>query len=155
MLPCGLRKSFALEVRGRFFCVSMRTVSWQNSAVEMIDQRLLPGRFEVIAYRDYREVAGAITTMVVRGAPAIGAAGAFGLALAAQQSPARDRDGLLIDLEQAKKLLDAARPTAINLSWATNRPIDPYLAVALVVGFTPVFFIFGILDYLADEDVEI
>ena len=71
----------------------MRTVSWQNNAVEMIDQRILPARFEVIAYRDYREVASAITTMVVRGAPAIGAAGAFGLALAAQQSPARDRDG--------------------------------------------------------------
>ena len=121
----------------------------------MIDQRVLPARFEVIAYRDYREVAGAITTMVVRGAPAIGAAGAFGLALAAGQSPARDRDGLLIDLEQAKKLLDAARPTAINLSWATNR----VMAVArhLVLQNTDDIrsAVLAEAQKIADEDVEI
>jgi len=87
----------------------------------MIDQRLLPGRLEVAAYDDYRAVAQAITDMVIRGAPAIGAAGAYGMALAARQSPARDRDSLLQELRQAKTTLDAARPTAINLSWATAR----------------------------------
>ncbi len=133
----------------------MRTVSWQNNAVEMIDQRILPARFEVIAYRDYREVAGAITTMVVRGAPAIGAAGAFGLALAAQQSPAQDRDGLLIDLEQAKKTLDAARPTAINLSWATNRVME--VARHLVLPNTDDIrsAVLAEAQKIADEDVEI
>ena len=121
----------------------------------MIDQRILPARFEVIAYRDYREVASAIMTMVVRGAPAIGAAGAFGLALAAQQSPARDRDGLLIDLEQAKKLLDAARPTAINLSWATNRVMD--FARHLVLPNTDDIrsAVLAEAQKIADEDVEI
>ncbi|MEK9164909.1 MAG: S-methyl-5-thioribose-1-phosphate isomerase, partial [Chloroflexota bacterium] len=121
----------------------------------MIDQRILPARFEVIAYRDYREVAGAITTMVVRGAPAIGAAGAFGLALAAQQSPAKDRDSLLIDLEEAKKLLDAARPTAINLSWATNRVMD--VARRLVLPNTDDIrsAVLAEAQKIADEDVEI
>lgn len=121
----------------------------------MIDQRILPARFEVIAYRDYREVASAITTMVVRGAPAIGAAGAFGLALAAQQSPARDRDGLLIDLEQAKKTLDAARPTAINLSWATKRVMD--VARHLVLPNTDDIrsAVLAEAQKVADEDVEI
>jgi methylthioribose-1-phosphate isomerase len=87
----------------------------------MIDQRILPLRYEVLRYTDYRAVAEAISAMVVRGAPAIGAAAGFGMALAAQQSPATDRDGLLADLAQAKAVLDAARPTAVNLSWATAR----------------------------------
>jgi methylthioribose-1-phosphate isomerase len=81
----------------------MRTVSWDydNNRVEMIDQRLLPAHFEVVSFDDYREVGRAITEMYVRGAPAIGAAAAFGMALAAQQSPASDEAQLLADLEEA------------------------------------------------------
>jgi methylthioribose-1-phosphate isomerase len=90
----------------------------------MIDQRILPLRFEFLSYADYRAVAEAITDMVVRGAPAIGAAGAYGMALAAFQSPATDRDALLVDLAQAQAVLDASRPTAVNLSWATARIMD-------------------------------
>jgi methylthioribose-1-phosphate isomerase len=87
----------------------------------MIDQRLLPGRLEIITYDDFRGVAQAITDMAIRGAPAIGVAGAYGMALAARQSPATDRDSLLQDLRTAKSILDAVRPTAVNLSWATTR----------------------------------
>lgn len=133
----------------------MRTVDWQNNAVRLIDQRVLPGRFEVIDYTDYRELAKAITEMVVRGAPAIGAAGAFGMALAAQQSAARGRDGLLNDLAQAKAVLDAARPTAINLSWATNRVMT--LAGHLVLP-NPDDIRSAVLaeaQQIADQDVEI
>src|SRR5512136_147863 len=101
-----------------------RTLWWEDSQLKMIDQRILPLRYEVLSYADYRAVAEAITDMVVRGAPAIGAAGGFGMALAALQSPARDRDSLLADLTQAKAVLDAARPTAVNLSWATTRIMD-------------------------------
>jgi methylthioribose-1-phosphate isomerase len=101
----------------------MRTVFWDNAhgTVNMIDQRLLPWEYSVVAYHDYRDVAVAITDMVVRGAPAIGAAAAFGLALAAQQSRATDRAGLLRDLDSAAGVLHAARPTAVNLAWALQR----------------------------------
>ena len=101
-----------------------RTLWWEDNQVKMIDQRILPLKYEILSYDDYRAVAEAITDMVVRGAPAIGAAGGFGMALAALQSPARDRDSLLADLTQAKTVLDAARPTAVNLSWATTRILD-------------------------------
>jgi methylthioribose-1-phosphate isomerase len=102
----------------------MRTVFWNydNDTVNLIDQRKLPWEFEVAAYDDYHEVARAITEMVVRGAPAIGATAAFGMALAARQSRATDRLALLRDLEEAAKVLNAARPTAVNLSWAVHPP---------------------------------
>ena len=69
----------------------MRTVEWNYDRSEMllIDQRLLPGKFEINSYKDYQEVSKAISDMVVRGAPAIGATAAFGLAIAAQQSQAQ------------------------------------------------------------------
>lgn len=108
----------------------MRTVDWHDNGVRMIDQRLLPNRFETPVYHDYRAVAKAITDMVVRGAPAIGGAAAFGLALAAQQSPAADRLQLLRDLEEAAAFLRKARPTAVNLSWA----LDRLMRVAVNVG---------------------
>ncbi|MCA9975229.1 MAG: S-methyl-5-thioribose-1-phosphate isomerase, partial [Anaerolineales bacterium] len=101
----------------------MRTVFWDDEAnlVKMIDQRQLPWAFAVVAWADYKDVARAITEMYVRGAPAIGAAAAFGLVLAAQQSQAAHRDGLLQDLETAATILNAARPTAVNLAWAVAR----------------------------------
>ena len=69
----------------------MRTVLWDYDAntVKMIDQRLLPWKYEIAEFDDYGEVARAINEMYVRGAPAIGAAAAFGMALAARQRPAR------------------------------------------------------------------
>jgi methylthioribose-1-phosphate isomerase len=87
----------------------------------MIDQRLLPSDFQLVEFEDYRDVAQAIQTMVIRGAPAIGAAAAFGMALAAHQSPSQDREGVLADLREAGAVLCAARPTAVNLSWAVSR----------------------------------
>jgi methylthioribose-1-phosphate isomerase len=101
----------------------MRTVEWDDDLhqVRLIDQRLLPGELKYISYYDYRQVAAAIRDMVVRGAPAIGATAAFGLALAAQQSTAKDRDALFCDLDQAAQILRQARPTAVNLDWALKR----------------------------------
>jgi methylthioribose-1-phosphate isomerase len=98
-----------------------RTIWWEDDQVKMIDQRILPLHYKILSYADYHDVAEAITDMVVRGAPAIGAAGAYGMALAAFQSPAIDRDGFLHDLTAAQAVLDASRPTAVNLSWATAR----------------------------------
>src|SRR5215212_7060455 len=104
---------------GKMF--SMRTVFWEDNQLKMIDQRILPGRFEVVAFKDHISVARAIKDMTVRGAPAIGAAAAFGLALAGYESPATSSDDLLNDLQNASQTLKAARPTAVNLAWAVDR----------------------------------
>ncbi len=101
----------------------MRTVFWDDETghVKMIDQRLLPGEFIVNTYDDYRKLGQAITDMVVRGAPAIGAAAGFGLALAAQASNASDPTALRAELKNASEVLHSARPTAVNLGWALKR----------------------------------
>ena len=101
----------------------MRTIEWdyQKNKVRMIDQRLLPGEFIIVSYDDYHEVAQAIRDMVIRGAPAIGAAAAYGLALAARQSRASESKLLKKDLREAVGVLGDARPTAVNLSWALTR----------------------------------
>ena len=101
----------------------MRTVEWNYDRSEMllIDQRLLPGKFEINSYKDYQEVSKAISDMVVRGAPAIGATAAFGLAIAALQSQAQSVEGLVSDLRKASRVLEESRPTAINLRWALKR----------------------------------
>jgi len=138
-----------------------RTLWWEDNQLKMIDQRILPLEYKVLAYDDAREVAFAITDMVVRGAPAIGAAGGFGMALAALRSPATSRDGLLSDLAEAKKTLDAARPTAVNLSWATSRVMDTvnHLMLADIAGIGNVDDIRSAViaeaQRIADEDVEI
>ena len=99
----------------------MRTVWWEGNAVKMIDQRRLPAEFEIVTWEDYQGVARGIKDMYVRGAPAIGAAAAFGLALAARNSRADSRESLLADLEHAYEALLATRPTAVNLRWALDR----------------------------------
>ena len=80
----------------------------------MIDQTKLPNELVFVEYDDYNQVADAIRTLVVRGAPAIGVSGAFGLALAALQSKASNKEELISDLEKAKQILFETRPTAAN-----------------------------------------
>lgn len=99
----------------------MRTVFWEDDQLKMIDQRILPGRFEIACFQDHVSVAQAIKDMVVRGAPAIGAAAGFGLALAGYRSTATSSNNLLDDIRAAAGTLKAARPTAVNLAWAVDR----------------------------------
>ena len=99
----------------------MPSVWWQDNAVQLIDQRQLPERLETAVLHTVSDVAMSIREMYVRGAPAIGATAAFGMALAARLSTARESADLLNDLTTAKAELDAARPTAVNLAWATGR----------------------------------
>ncbi len=99
----------------------MRTVEWHEGKVRMIDQRRLPWELVLVEYDNYADVAQAISDMVVRGAPAIGAAAAFGMALAAYQFEAANRQELVRYLEEAAEFLKQARPTAVNLAWAVNR----------------------------------
>lgn len=102
----------------------MRTVEWINGVVRMIDQRKIPWELIFVDLSDYQSVAEAITNMTVRGAPAIGASAAFGLALAAQQSQADNLPSLLSDLQNASEILKASRPTAVNLAWAVDKLME-------------------------------
>ena len=94
---------------------------WAGDRLVLIDQTRLPLEEVERTCATWPEVADAIRTLVVRGAPAIGVAAAFGVALAARQSGAREFEGLLADLEEAIKGLGATRPTAVNLFWALER----------------------------------
>jgi methylthioribose-1-phosphate isomerase len=100
---------------------SLRTVEWKDNAVVMIDQTKLPNELVYVTYTNYQDVAIAIRDLIVRGAPAIGVSGAFGLALAALQSTANTKQSLLEDLEKARKTLHETRPTAINLAWGLEK----------------------------------
>jgi methylthioribose-1-phosphate isomerase len=99
----------------------MRTVYWESDELKMIDQRRLPAALEVVSLHTYLEVAEAIRTMTVRGAPAIGAAAAFGLALAANELKAESTGQFYMKMETAAETLKTSRPTAVNLAWAIER----------------------------------
>jgi methylthioribose-1-phosphate isomerase len=102
----------------------LRTVAWKNNSVVFIDQRKLPNKLVYVKCNHYNEVADVIRKLVVRGAPAIGVSAAFGLALAAQHSSARTLPELMTDLNNAFKVLQATRPTAINLFWALEHVME-------------------------------
>jgi methylthioribose-1-phosphate isomerase len=97
------------------------TIAWQDDAVVMIDQRKLPSREVYVTCRTGAEVARAITTMVIRGAPAIGVAAAMGLALEMRRSKAKGTRQFAVDFQKTCDLLAATRPTAVNLFWAIER----------------------------------
>lgn len=99
----------------------MLTVAWKDNSVVFIDQTKLPNKLVYVTCKNYNEVADVIRRLVVRGAPAIGVSAAFGLALAAQQSKAKTLHELMRDLDSAFKVLQATRPTAVNLFWALQR----------------------------------
>jgi methylthioribose-1-phosphate isomerase len=111
-----------VQLKQDFF--SLRTVRWEDGTVKMIDQTLLPGRLAYREFRRWEDVADAIKTMVVRGAPAIGVAGAMGVALAAVHSKAKEKGALLRDVEIAAAGLRRTRPTAVNLFWGIDRVVD-------------------------------
>ena len=104
--------------------MTLKTIGWKDKSVVMIDQTKLPNELIFVTYTDYNDVANAIRTLVIRGAPAIGVAGAFGLALAALQSKATTKEDMIKDLEQAKKVLFETRPTAVNLAWGLNKMMN-------------------------------
>ncbi|MBI3160392.1 MAG: S-methyl-5-thioribose-1-phosphate isomerase [Chloroflexi bacterium] len=101
----------------------MRTLEWdrEHQQLKMIDQRALPGELKWLTLSTHLEVAECIHTMAARGAPAIGAAAAYGLALAAARSRAANAESLKQELRQAAARLGATRPTAVNLAWALKR----------------------------------
>lgn len=132
----------------------MRTITWHDdeNVIKMIDQRVLPENFVILSFDHYEEVADAISTMVVRGAPAIGVAAAFGMALAAYNSKAASIEALLQDLKVAGEVLNHARPTAVNLPWAIKIMLDAAEGFKGSVSELRVKLL-GVAKSLADEDV--
>ena len=100
---------------------SLRTVTWEDGRVKMIDQTLLPGKLLYRTYDRWEDVADAIKRLVVRGAPAIGVAAAMAIAVTAANSKATDKAKLRLELERAASGLRATRPTAVNLFWGVDR----------------------------------
>jgi methylthioribose-1-phosphate isomerase len=136
-----------------------RTIEWDNASasVVMIDQTLLPNELSFVDCKDVPAVIDAIKTMKIRGAPAIGVAGAMGVALSVIGSSARRKQDLLREMEPEVIALKSARPTAVNLAWGVDLTVehlrrnlpeefdDPGEARKVVVKF---------VRSLADSDVE-
>ena len=99
----------------------MRPVYFENGALKLIDQTLLPTEEVIRSYTDYREVAEAIKTMVVRGAPAIGVTAAYAVYLAAEEFKALPVDAFTLHMKDACDQIKGVRPTAVNLAWAVER----------------------------------
>ena len=97
------------------------TIEWQSDAVVMIDQRKLPGQELYLRCKTATEVARAIRTMVIRGAPAIGVAAAMGIALGMRRSKASGTKQFAVELNKLCDLMAGTRPTAVNLFWAIDR----------------------------------
>lgn len=96
-------------------------VLWQHDRVLLIDQNRLPNEYTQVEISRYEDMAEAIRTMIVRGAPAIGVAAAYGMYLGARAITTAERDEFLIRLTEIGKILRATRPTAVNLFWAIDR----------------------------------
>jgi methylthioribose-1-phosphate isomerase len=135
-----------------------RTIKWddEKSSVFMIDQTRLPNELALVECTSVPEVIDAIKTMKVRGAPAIGVAGAMGIALAVGRSKTKTRGELMKDLEPSAIALKAARPTAVNLAWGVDGALH-YLQDHLPESFAdprvPRELIVAFVKDLADKDV--
>ena len=99
----------------------MRTIEWKKGTVLTPDQTRLPLETVTLQLKTCDEMAEAIKNLRVRGAPLLGVAAAFGIALAAYHSKANSKEKLLAEMEEAAKMIKQTRPTAVNLFWATDR----------------------------------
>src|SRR5207249_3374182 len=128
--------------------IPVEALRWRGARLELIDQRALPARLEYVSCTSATEVADAIRSMVVRGAPAIGCAAAFGIALEARRQQDRPSREFETAMEAAFKTLAASRPTAVNLFWALERMRvvlaanhDPKSAAAKLAGAALALFV--------------
>lgn len=129
---------------------TVRAVRWQDDALHLLDQRVLPHEVSYLALQDFRATADAIRDMVVRGAPAIGITAAYGMALAARefgwQANWRER------IQGAADVLNAARPTAVNLAWAIAR--QNRILTAIENGDQSFAALLAEAQRIASEDIE-
>jgi methylthioribose-1-phosphate isomerase len=107
------------------FNSNIRPIEWTGNFVKLIDQTKIPQEYKTVNIKTYREMAEAIKDMIVRGAPAIGISGAFGVALGAKQlSDINDKEEFLQQLQEIGEYLKSTRPTAVNLMWAVERQLN-------------------------------
>ena len=135
---------------------NIKTIEWLNDKVRLIDQTKLPYQTEYVDISTSKQMGDAIKDMIVRGAPAIGISGAFGVVLGAREiSDKLDRDSFLFELDQTGSYLKSVRPTAVNLMWA----VDRQLKFAKASNYnTPSEFISGLTQNavkMLNEDIEI
>ena len=134
---------------------AFHTLRWADDSLELLDQRLLPARCEYPRFRSAEAVAGAIRDLVVRGAPAIGCAAAYGIAVEALRL--RDQSVAQFDagLQQAFEVLSASRPTAVNLHWALERMRTRLAGTAAMDNNARAEALLAAAHAIADEDVRI
>lgn len=106
------------------------TIAWQDDEIVMVDQRKLPAQEVYVRCRTATEVARAIKTMVIRGAPAIGVAAAMGIALAMRRSKAQGTRQFTAEFQKTCDLMAGTRPTAVNLFWAIDRMKRTFTEIA-------------------------
>jgi methylthioribose-1-phosphate isomerase len=134
---------------------AVQTLRWAGVRLELIDQRVLPSRFQYVSCSNAAQVAQAIRDMVVRGAPAIGCAAAFGVALEALRCAAMPRAEFDRRLAGAFEVLARSRPTAVNLSWALSRMKRMLTAGAAQSSSEAAQALLGEAQRMFDEDIEI
>jgi methylthioribose-1-phosphate isomerase len=107
----------------------LKSISWNKGKPKILDQLALPSKTAYVLSKDYKDTGEAIRSMKIRGAPAIGVAGAFAMAQAALESKAKNAAGLEKELHKAAAFLKATRPTAVNLAWAVDRMLNLFQRV--------------------------
>jgi len=105
-------------------CISEPRTIWWDEGLWLIDQTQLPEKLVTLKIESIRQLVAAIKSLSVRGAPALGAAGAYGIALAAEKSHATNAFDMIAELELAADMIRSSRPTAINLSWGVDRALQ-------------------------------
>ncbi|TMJ01547.1 MAG: S-methyl-5-thioribose-1-phosphate isomerase [Bacillati bacterium ANGP1] len=131
-----------------------RALVWDRGTLKLLDQSVLPHQTRVVACATADEVADAIRTMKVRGAPAIGAAAAYGLVLAAQTAATADPPMLRAHLDTAAQMLLGTRPTAVNLRWAVERMLAVAGRVAWRSGGDLVEALLAEAQRICEQDVR-
>jgi len=131
----------------------MRMIKWQDGTVITIDQTKLPHKEVTLEIKTVEQMAEAIKTLRVRGAPLLGAAAGFGVALAAYHSKAKSKEKLLIELEDAGAIIKRQRPTAVNLFWGVDRVLSKARSVSGNVEAVKQAVLLE-AQKIADEDAE-
>jgi len=129
------------------------TLRWRDGRLEMIDQRALPSEVNYLPYTSAAETAAGIRDMVVRGAPAIGCAAAYGIALEALQLRKHSAEEFNAGLEAAFATLAASRPTAVNLFWALERMREHWQSAAAAAPATIAFRLLAAAQAIHKADI--
>jgi methylthioribose-1-phosphate isomerase len=135
--------------------MTVETLRWRNNQLEMIDQRCLPSVIQYLSYSDAQTVAEGIQKMVVRGAPAIGVAAAYGVALEAQKCVSLNTADFNKRMAQSFEVLAASRPTAVNLFWALNRMRDLFSKASQSENVLAARLLLDEAHAIYNEDIEI